>query len=262
MSVADRLAEWLPLLWYLLALAAAVVLWMSGLVPGLIARMRKFGGFGVEFEFSEESARQTRDTIEAQMESVRRTIRRELEADVRARSMQHALKAILETRLGQQNDYRATIHIQDPLYDNWLYQLLDYHPTGSGHGRTFSTRGGIVGLAWRMGTIQQWNQGAGITKTALIRDWGMTDREAAQRRVTDSTKVMLAAPLTDPSRSRQIGVLYLDSSSENCFGSTSEARLELAEALVETYRDQMARSLSELVESALRRSPQLSLESS
>jgi len=223
--------------------------------------MRKFGGFGLEFEFSEDSAKQTRDSIESSLETVRKTIRRELEADVRARALQSGLKSVLErSRLRTADNYRATIHIPDPLYDNWLYQLLDYHPKGAGHGRAFSNRVGIIGLAWRLHQDEEWSQSSGISLDDLIRQWGMTHREAAGRRATDGFKEMVAVPLTDPTDSRPVGLLYLDSKEEGCLGLQRADRLALAEELRGICNEKLSKSLSELVESAMRRSPQLSLE--
>ena len=261
MSIAERLADWLPLLWFGFVVLIVITLWGSGLLQSLLQRTRKFGGFGVEFEFSEGSAKQTRDSVESTLDGVRKTIQRELRADVRARSLQAGLKAVLEgSRLGSGDEYRATVHIPDPLYDNWLYQLLDYHPKGAGNGRTFSTRTGIVGLAWRQNKVEEWSQSSGISLDDLIKQWGMTHREAAQRRASDGTKVMLSIPLMDPSRSRPVGVLYLDSKEQECFGQDRTARLALADELRAIYQGKLSQPLSELVESAMRRSPQLSLE--
>lgn len=260
-SIAERLVDWLPLLWFGFVVLLVFGLWTSGLVPGLLRRIRKFGGFGIEFEFSEDSAKQTRDSIESSLDGVRKTIRRELEADVRARALQSGLKSVLEeSRLGTSDNYRATIHIPDPLYDNWLYQLLDYHPKGAGHGRAFSNRAGIIGLAWRLHQDQEWSQSSGISLDELIRQWGMTHREAAERRATDGFKEMLAVPLTDSTQSRPVGLLYLDSKEQGFLGRHEADRLALAEELRVIYNSRLSESLSELVESAMRRSPQLSLE--
>lgn len=261
MSIAERLVDWLPLLWFVFVVLLVVCLWATGLVPGLLRRMRKFGGFGLEFEFSVDSAKQTRDSIESSLESVRETIRRELEADVRARALQSGLQSVLEeSRLGRSVMYRATIHIPDPLYDNWLYQLLDYHPKGAGHGRAFSNRAGIIGLAWRLRQDQEWSQPDGISIDDLIRQWAMTHREAAERRATDGFKEMLAVPLTDPSQSWPVGLLYLDSKTVGALGPDKAGRLALAKELQAIYLRKLSKSLSELVESAMLRSPQLSLE--
>ena len=264
MSLADRLAAWLPLLWFAIVAAILFWLWASGLAGSLLRRVSKFGGFGLEFEFSESSAKQTRDAIESQLAAVRKTIQRELGADVRARGLQDALKTILEdptVGLAPGPGYRATVHIPDPLYENQLYQLLDYYPQGTGSGRTFSTRSGIIGLTWRTGTPQQWDHSSAITQLQLIQQWGMTPREAASRNVVDSTKVMIAVPLRDLSESRQVGVLYLDAKADGKFGTDETARNALIAKVSAVYQTKMAGSLTELVESAQRRSPQLVLES-
>lgn len=263
MSLADRLAEWLPILWFLFVGLLVLAFWNTGLIPGLIQRTRRFGGFGVEFEFNEPTARQTRDTIEGHLDAIRRTIRRELEADVRAKSLQHGLKLLLEaSQLNRHDGYRATIHIPDPLYDNSLYQLLDYHPRGVGHGRTFSGRAGLIGLVWRKDSHEEWDSTRGISLSELIQQWGMTHREAAQRRVLDKTRVMLGISLHDRAMSRQLGVLYLDSEERDYFGSTKADRDALVAELEALYLERLADPLSALVEKAMLRSPQLSLEES
>lgn len=260
MSLADRFAAWLPILWFLFLVAVVTLLWASGLIPGLLARLRKVGGFGVEFEFNEATARQTRETVESQLVTVRDTIRRELEADVRARSLQFGLQAVLDaSSLGGEQDFRATIHIPDPLLSNSLYQLLDYVPVGGGHGRTFSARAGLIGRAWRTGAKDWWDSETSISMDKLVGEWGMTRQEAALRQVVDKTKVMLAIPLHDPTRSRPVGILYLDSAVHEKFGGP-EDRMQLMDQLEALYQERLAASLAQLVEAAMRRSPQLTLE--
>jgi hypothetical protein len=236
-------------------------LWRSGLLKGLLSRLSSFNAFGVAFKFDEGTAKETRDTIETGLESVRATIQRELEAEVRARSLQYGLETILAaSRLSEHYDYRATIHIPDPLYENGLYQLLDYFPRGAGHGRTFSARAGLIGLAWRTDSKREWIQSSAITLPMLMQEWGMTQREAAERRVVDRTKVMMAIPLHDVTGARKVGVLYLDSENHDYFGATEDERQALRKELNDAYQVRLADQLSELVEAAKRRSPQLSLQ--
>ncbi len=271
MSTADHLAEWLPLVWSLLGIALLWWLVKSGIAGGLLRRVSKFGGFGLAFEFSEATAQQTREKIEPQLAAVRSTIQRELAADVRARGLDSALKSVLEdptVNLSTAKDLRATVHIPDPLFENQLFQLLDYYPKGAGSGRTFSTRSGIIGLVWRTSANQQWFQDAAITTPELIREWGMTPREAADRTSADVAKDMLAIPLKDPTKAVLVGVMYLDSKLQNAFGTGIDqaakeaARDDLMNRIDDSYQRLMAKPLAELVEAAKRNSPQLDLESS
>jgi len=258
-SIGSDVAAWTPVLWFLLVAVLLLFLWRSGLLSSLIGRMKSLNAFGVQFQFDEATAKQTRDTVESGLETVRTTIQRELEADVRARSLQYGFQSLLEsTGLKDIDDYRATIHIPDPLYENALYQLLDYYPRGAGHGRTFSSRNGLIGLVWRIDEPGEWKQSDAISIPVLMRDWGMTRREAAERRVVDKTKVMMAQPLHDATGSRQVGVLYLDSGNEHVFGNDDQRR-QLREQLDQLFRARLAGEMSSLVEAAKRRSPQLSL---
>lgn len=295
MSLADRASDWLPLLWYLLAVLVLAYLVLSGAVASLLRRITRFGGFGLEFTFDEQSATQTRETIESGLESVRKTITRELEADVRARGLQEALATILDsTSLGRSGvSYRATLHIEDPLYANQLYQLLDYHPKGGGHGRSFASRQGIIGLAWRTLEVHSWHQEEGLTDADLIRMWGMTRDSASRRVVADKTKFFLAFPVYDSTSTIAVGVFYIDSQekpddllpkppTDEAIADTlaaiekdtgekeqdvsdevkeirARARTLAAEITAELHT-RMAKPVADLVESAKRRSPQLTLE--
>lgn len=296
MSLAERTTDWLPLLWYLLAVLVLAYLVLSGAVESLLRRITKFGGFGLEFNFDEQSATQTRETIESGLESVRKTIKRELEADVRARGLQEALATILKsTSLGQSGvSYRATLHIEDPLYANQLYQLLDYYPKGGGHGRSFASRQGIIGLAWRTLEIHSWHQEEGFTEADLVRMWGMTHKSASTRVVADSTKFFLAFPVYDSTSTIAVGVFYIDSQEDpndllpksptaeaiadtdaaigkdprekehDVSDEVKEIRARartLAAEVTGEFHTRMAKPVAELVETAKRRSPQLTLES-
>jgi hypothetical protein len=47
---------------------------------------------------------------------------------------------------------RATIHINDVIFPDYLYQLVDYYPGDGGAHRRFSQRYGIIGRSWRSKT--------------------------------------------------------------------------------------------------------------
>jgi hypothetical protein len=258
----DQLVDALPLLWFALVAVVLFALWYSGLAGDLLRRIGKFTGFGLSFEFSADGAQQARDALEPQLASLRRSIVRLVEAEVRQRSLQDGFGRMLEEGpLKGKRKYRATIHIQDPLFENALYQLLDYHPRGGGHGRTFSTRSGIIGMAWRTGKYDSWNQSSAITWHDLIRQWGMTKREADEREVADRKKEFLALPLRDPTNTRQVAVLYLDSEEQGIFGTTDDERAGFRKELGELYAKRLASPITELSDTALSKSPQFQLGS-
>lgn len=277
------LSGYVPFLWWLLAAGAVAGLVLSGAFGSLLRKLTKFSGFGLDFEFDAASARETRASVETGLKAVRRTIVRELEAAERAASISQLLGRVLEDlKVGRgRNTYRATIHIPDPLFENWLYQLVDYYPSGGGsHGRSIDSRGGIVGLAWRTGRTQasreqeevhagnpaaasppagDANVGSGNTPDELIARWGMTHREAVARS-KEKRKSLLAVVLHDANGFRRIGVLYLDSEQADLWGKTEEAMKARGEEIGEALRAVLGNSLTDLVFGALRNSPQLLLE--
>jgi hypothetical protein len=274
MSLAERLSEWLPILWTLLGIAIIAALWLSGAVNGLMNRLTKFGGFGVSFELTEKSAAETRDSIEQGLAAVRVKIRRRLAADVRAAGLQEAFATLIDSAaaLAGKRGFRATIHIPDPLYANQLYQLLNYHPKGGGAGRAFSTRSGIIGMAWRNRTPDRWYQGR-TDERELRRKWGMTPEEAAERVSADSEKLFLAFPLFDERGAVPIGVFYFDAGKvENVFAAPAGASDDQLKAATDAFLDAleqditarfattMAKPLESLVAKAKAESPQLDLE--
>lgn len=279
-SVADRVSEWLPVLWFLLTVIVLWLLWNSGLLASLIGRMSKFGGFGLSFEFTESSALQTRESVEQGLSAIRTRIRRRLSAEVHSSGLQEAFASLINsTSLKERKGYRATIHIPDPLYTHQLYQLLDYHPKGGGAGRSFSIRTGIIGMAWRHLEPDKWHQASHIDQKELMRQWGMTRAEAQAREAADSKKMFLAVPLFDENSAVPVGVFYLDADSPESLGLSAtppdaadqaakdaapteyDAYLDkLASEVVAAYKAKMQKTLAGLVEKAKAESPRLALE--
>jgi hypothetical protein len=76
--------------------------------------------------------------------------------------------------------FRCTIHVSDILFADDLYQLLNHYPRsgGSGVGRRFSVRYGIIGRAWRLNQHQGEGDARAESKEDLVRYWGMTQEEA------------------------------------------------------------------------------------
>ncbi len=282
MSVAERVSEWIPVLWFVVAVGILAILWLSGTLEKLLRRVTKFGGFGLSFEFTEASARQTRESVEDGLGVIRKAIQRKLAGDVRSAGLQEAFRTALEsTDLNGKTGYRATIHIQDPLYANQLYQLLNYYPKGKGAGRTFSARAGIIGMAWRTLEPDSWNQASTVTWRDLMQKWGMTADEAQERQSADSKKLFLAVPLFDPMDAVPIGVFYFDADDREGLGlnalpplddlteeqkkaADDEAEQVLnhigAQFINEFKERKMADVLAKLVEAIKKESPLLNLE--
>jgi hypothetical protein len=247
-------------LWFALVGVLLVFVWRSGTFANLVARVTKVSASasGLDFEFTETSALKTKDSVESSLAPIRATIDSGVEADVRATSLQEVFGSILDGLMGD-GQYRATVHIPDPLLDNWLYQVLDYHPRGEGRGRRFDSRMGLIGRAWRTGITEPLRQADGLTIDELIKDWSMTRREAAARKV-ETRKSLLAAVLHDTDGCRRVGILYLDSDEPNRFGADVAAMKYFGDYIARKCQPHLTTPLTDLVTKALRQSPQIVLE--
>lgn len=122
---------------------------------------------------------------------------------------------------------RSTIHVPDMLFDEALYQLIEYYPESpqSPHGRSFSVRYGIIGKAWRL----EESQHAGAvptTREELILGWGMTKNEA--ERAGKGRQSFACIVLKKDQRS--LGIFYLDAQAKDAFGDT-DTWCQLQEAI-------------------------------
>src|SRR5262249_40674788 len=126
-------------------------------------------------------------------------------------------------------------HIPDPIEFGRLYQLLDYYPSGVGHGRTFSTRYGIIGKVWRTdepllerdllkppasGALKDTHS---VIKM-IMRDWGMNRREA-ERAVKHRSYFCF---LLNHEQAK-VGLVFMDSTEANAFvGANQEDAIKAA----------------------------------
>lgn len=115
---------------------------------------------------------------------------------------------------------RSTIHIPDMLFDEALYQLLEYYPEHrqSPHGRSFPVRYGIIGKAWRLGK-SQYESKVPTSKERLIFEWGMTKGEAEQ---AGKGRQSFACIVLE-NKEKALGIFYLDAPAEAAFGDNADA---------------------------------------
>src|SRR5262249_37946381 len=115
--------------------------------------------FGTEFVFNKEA----KDRAEIVFARYRAQVGIKCDEYVKAQAIESKLATIAERvmdknfDLRQAGDLRWTIHIPDILFDETLYQLVDYYPSDQrkfAKGRTWSIRFGIIGLTWRTGVTQ------------------------------------------------------------------------------------------------------------
>lgn len=204
--VAMLLAVFAVLAWITLSTAARPVLTI------LFGRVRRISAFGVEFDLSQAAAVQTRTNVEAGFDELRNRLKRQFDSLVDSEGLNNKLLSLAENAVlphltsKARRTYRCTIHIQDVLFEDALYQLLDYYPSGGGRGRTRSVRFGIIG---RCARLNQSDIQTDVTTNAakLVESWAMTAAEAAI--VGRDRQSFAAIPLFDGDQ-QFLGILYVD----------------------------------------------------
>lgn len=195
--------------------------------------VRKVSAGGVEMEISSEAVDQVRAQLKGSFRELVASARDEYERMSDLQEVDLRLEAVVEkhirTTFLNAKGMRATVHVPDIIFKDYLYQLLDYYPKGDGAHRRFSQRYGIIGRSWRSqeshGTGAAFASAQGSEK-ALVKLWGMTRREAHGK--LNEKPSCLSVLL----RSGQalVGVLYVDSDDRDAFGVTKEA-MKLVKAL-------------------------------
>jgi hypothetical protein len=190
--------------------------------------LRKIKLLGAEIELTEQTRRQIRGAardLESALIEYREEISVEIERYVSRQHLDDVLKTFAEDRI-QKNlpdsklpeNFRCTIHIADLVLKGHLYQMLNYYPDGSGHGRSFSERYGIIGKVWRsqksivLNTLLKDMPVEATMTDKITEDWGMTQKEAGK-----ALKKPSYACCVISHQSRRLGVFYMDSTKENAF---------------------------------------------
>jgi hypothetical protein len=125
--------------------------------------------------------------------------------------------------------FRSTIHIQDVLDPDALYQLTEYYYVAEPHGppktrgRRNSIRFGIIGRAWRLGK-SEYDPTVATDTTELVKVWGMTHDEAV--RAGRGRQTFAAILLRDGSGGSS-GIIFIDAQTASLFGD--EASLDSLE---------------------------------
>jgi len=196
-------------------------------------RVSKLKAGSYEVSFSQEGARRLKRDLEESLADFGDQSRTEYTRSVRT----HRLKEILDTVLKQmleiskvieapdgdgirEKNVQATVHILDVLYEDSLYQLVGYIPSGGGDGRRFSTRFGAIGTALRSGKNIYWNiKTTELSADRLITHYGMTSAEAAR---AEEVEYALAMPLRD-SKGTTPGVLFVKAAKLSSVTSAMDA---------------------------------------
>ena len=192
-----------------------------------IRTLRRLKAVGVELILDPLAAREIRAKSTT---VVLGDYERKADAEVRKLRVWHKFTQIIEevVRPLAQHGFRSTIHIEDILEPESLYQLVDYiyvsEPQGppKTRGRRNSIRFGIIGRAWRLGR-SEYDSAVTTDIAELVRAWGMTHDEAARAgRGRQSFAVVL---LRDTSGGNS-GLIFIDASAPHLFAQLPIEELE------------------------------------
>lgn len=219
----------LLLSWPVVVLILFLYLMKSSKVPQRIGELfkpfRSLRVWGTELILNEEVAKTAEEAFEAYRKQIQREYDRRTEAYGLRQKLQDVVEIDINPFLGDVRntlDFRSTVHVPDVLFEETLYQILDYYPKGGGRGRTWSVRYGIIGKTWRLAKSQI--EGA-VPTTAddLILNWGMTREEASA--AGQGRKSFAAIVLRDDEQT-PVGIFYLDSTRDRAFDIPGPDKLE------------------------------------
>jgi hypothetical protein len=233
--------------------ALALIGWNSRLrrLFGAGAKLvRKVSAGGIEMEISADAVDEIRDKLRGSFRELVGSARDEFERMADLQNVDRRLAAVVEKALvprlasGKPSGLRATVHVRDIVFKDYLYQLIDYYPAGAGAHRRFSQRYGIIGRSWRSGKSHGTGNAFGTkaSEDNLVEEWGMTRNET--HGVLNTRPSCLSVLLR--SGGIETGILYVDSTEHDAFGDDIRAQafaiqlendaftIELAEAVERT----------------------------
>lgn len=223
-------------IWPLVVVIGIAFLWSGRgkqFVRSVLRRTRSVKAFGieVELEIGEEDARRLKADLEENFRGYRDEVIVEFDRQVRrfdvGRLLARLAEEVIEPVLGSKADgYRCTVYVEDIVFKNVLYRLLNYYPGGDGRGSTYSIRYGIIGRSWRHEQSEH-PQKVPDDRDALINTWGMTREEAASQK---SPKSYMTYLLREKSGDPAVGMLFIESPHE--IPGELEAALRDADAAV------------------------------
>ena len=247
-TIAKTLTFLQSLAWPLLVLIVVLLVAFNARVGRLFGLLPKFvhkirGPAGIEIEVNADAAKEVRANFRSSYQEFVRQAKDEYERMADARSVPELLRNVVISALPEmmqsngleydQDSVRATVHVEDIVFRDYLYQLTNYFPagqSGGGAGRRFSQRYGIIGQSWRLNeSIGRGTAVSGIgpppTRSdkeraikELVARWGMTEDEAtaASHERPATLSVILRYD------GQRHGVLYIDSKHMNAFGADEE----------------------------------------
>jgi hypothetical protein len=196
------------------------------LLRPILRRLRKInapGGWGIEL--SEDAAAETKADVEGAIKAYEPVLDLEFDRLAYAEGIKSRLEsAVLQALSDQERNakgFRATVHIEDALVRNALYQLVGYWPSGGGAGRRFSVRFGMLGRAWRLGR-SLYADDVPDSEDALIGQWGMTRAQATTAAAGRHSFVCVLLR----HEGQAVGILFMDAVPDHAFEPGVEQRVE------------------------------------
>jgi hypothetical protein len=115
--------------------------------------VKKITAGGVEIEINSETLELVQRQLHGTFEELITGAADEYERIAEIQDVPTLLKNAIVANLPQGvKGLRGTIHVNDVIFPDYLYQLVDYYPAGGGAHRRFSQRYGIIGRSWRSKT--------------------------------------------------------------------------------------------------------------
>jgi len=247
------------LAWPVALLVSLTFVAFSGTIRRLllapVGMVRKVSVPGMDIEIDAAKSEAISKLLETSIDELIAKSNREYTRFAKAMQIRSLIKSVLDSKrlieFAQDRDkpIRATVHVNDIVFEDQLCQLVDYYPQGTGALRRFSMRYGIIGVCWRLqesrgetDTFKRLEDDDGDPKRNMILEWGMTQEEA-ERVVSHKKQSILCIILRDPQNQLPVGILYVDATGENVFGDDNAAT-SLASAI---EGDPTVASLSEKV---------------
>jgi hypothetical protein len=247
-SVATEIAG---IAWPFVALIALFLLFWSAAGRALLSGLRQVKFGQVQLELNGANASEVKTTLEEVFRQNRAEVERAFKSESHVRQVAERRNAVARgvvKRVASSDDFRCTVYVPDVLFDDALYCLLDYWPKGAASGKAYSVRYGIIGRAWRLQTSQAERVVAG-DRDKLMREWGMTDQEAAGHTESRSFLAVLLARTDAPYN--PVGILFAEGPPQTFHES------QLAAIASDTETRQLADAVAEVVREMRKRGPQL-----
>jgi hypothetical protein len=187
---------------------------------------------GVKLDIDPTAVSEVKDFLGESLARLMRRAKTQYDQAARVVLVQELLRRVVDEGLQQilaqhglapwPASLRATVHVPDVVFKDYMYQLVDYYPNASRKktaGRRLSQRFGVIGRAWRL--QKSIGRGRAISgsdaSNQLIMYWGMQPGEAKGE--THPQPANLCVILIDAqANDTRVGLLYIDSTAPDAFG--------------------------------------------